>query len=92
MSDDCGFAGRPDPNPGVPPEARLRLYTRAECEGGLGGTWHANGECTRPEGGSFSAGCAHLNSSWIAKMYPWRWMIGGVLVVGGFMAWRRSRK
>lgn len=92
MSNDCGFAGRPDANPDVPLEARLRLYTRDECEGQLGGIWHANGECSRPEGGSFSAGCAHLNSSWTATLYKWRWIIGGAAVVGGYMAWRRRRK
>ena len=35
-------------------------YTRAQCEGIFGGIYHASGECTRPEGGSYSFDCASL--------------------------------
>jgi hypothetical protein len=90
--DDCGLLGRPDPNPDVPPEARIRLYTRNECEDHLKGIWFPNGECARQEGGTFSAMCAHLNSSWKASLYSWRWYIGGAVAVGGYLAWQRRRK
>lgn len=33
--------------------SQLKLYTRTECEL-IGGIWHANGECTKIEGGSYS--------------------------------------
>jgi hypothetical protein len=31
----------------------IKLYTKAECDL-LNGIWHANGECTKVEGGSYS--------------------------------------
>jgi hypothetical protein len=36
--------------------------------------------------------CAHLNSSWKASLYSWRWYIGGAVAVGGYLAWQRRRK
>ena len=39
----------------------IRKYTRAECDR-LGGIWHANGECTKPQGGSYSWDCRNVNN------------------------------
>lgn len=38
----------------------LRKYTSEEC-GLLGGKWSANGECTKPAGGSFSWDCRNVD-------------------------------
>ena len=38
----------------------LRLYTRFECENTLQGTYHANGECTKKQGGSWSWDCRNI--------------------------------
>jgi hypothetical protein len=43
-------------------DGNIRIYTRDECEGTLNGIWHANGECTKGEGGSYSYDCRYLNS------------------------------
>ena len=40
----------------------IRIYTRAECDR-LGGNWHGNGECTKPEGGSHSWDCRDVNNA-----------------------------
>ena len=87
MSSDCGLYGKPSE------DGELRLYTRKECDS-LEGTWHANGECTRPQGGSFSYDCKKLNKSLKAKAYQYKWWIGGALVVavGGYMLYRRRRR
>ena len=54
----CGILGTPsDPGAG----GGLRFYTQDECQVGLGGNYHANGECTKPEGGSYSWDCRFLN-------------------------------
>ena len=50
----CLNLGRPSP------DKSLRLYTNAECNT-LNGKFHANGECTKKEGGSFSLNCRTLN-------------------------------
>lgn len=42
-------------------DGRVRVYTREQCEGPLGGVWHGNGECTKKEGGSWSWDCRGLN-------------------------------
>jgi hypothetical protein len=38
----------------------IRIYTQAECNK-MQGNWHANGECTKKEGGSWSWDCRDLN-------------------------------
>jgi len=57
LSAMCGCYGRPNSNGG------LRIYNRDECEQGLDGIYHANGECTKKGGGSFSWDCRSLNST-----------------------------
>lgn len=52
----CGFAGYPSA------DKQLRLYTATECNT-LGGNWHANGECIKKMGGSYSWDCRGLNTS-----------------------------
>lgn len=52
----CGSYGRPSP------DGNIRLYQQSECDA-MGGTYHASGECTKKEGGSFSWDCRGLNSS-----------------------------
>lgn len=39
----------------------IRLYTRGDCDA-IGGNFHGNGECTKPQGGSFSWDCRGLNT------------------------------
>lgn len=39
---------------------QIKLYTKDECDK-LGGIWHANGECTKYEGGSFSWDNRNMN-------------------------------
>jgi hypothetical protein len=86
MDSDCGLYGRPSE------DKTMRLYKRSECDS-LGGVYHANGECSRPEGGSFSYDCSKLNKSWKAKAFEWKWWIGGAVVItGGVMLYRRRRK
>jgi hypothetical protein len=43
-------------------DGRMRVYSRQECEGSLSGIWHANGECTKGTGGSWSWECKGLNN------------------------------
>ena len=50
--DPCGTLGRSEVRGG----ATIRVYTRAECDT-LGGTFSANGECSKKTGGSFSWDC-----------------------------------
>jgi hypothetical protein len=38
----------------------LRIYTRAECDK-MNGVWHASGECTGKQGGSFSWNCRNVD-------------------------------
>ena len=52
----CGNLGKPSA------DGNTRIYTRDECEGTLNGIWHANGDCTKVEGGSYSYDCRYLNS------------------------------
>lgn len=87
MSSDCGLYGKPSE------DGETRVYSKAECDS-LKGNWFANGECHRPEGGSFSYDCKGLNKSMAAKTYQYKWWIGGALVVavGGYMYYRRRRK
>ena len=87
MSSDCGLYGKPSE------DGETRIYSKAECDS-LKGNWFANGECHRPEGGSFSYDCKKLNKSMKAKAYQYKWWIGGALVVavGGYMYYRRRRK
>ncbi len=51
----CKCYGKPSP------DGNLRLYTKEECDL-LGGEWYPNGECIKPEGGSFSYDCRFLNT------------------------------
>jgi len=39
----------------------IRVYTASECSQ-LGGNHYANGECLKPEGGSWSWDCRDLNN------------------------------
>jgi len=81
----CGLSGRPSE------DGEIRLYTRAQCER-MDGIYHANGECTRPEGGSFSYDCRKLNNDPLAILYSWKWYIGGAAAVGGVLWWRNRRR
>jgi len=46
---------------GYPSELNdIRLYRKGECDA-LSGNWVTNGECLKPEGGSFSWDCRSLN-------------------------------
>ena len=69
----------------------LRLYSAAECEA-KGGKPSGNGECTYPNGGSISWDCREVNNSSVAMLYEKRYYIGGIVLVGGFLAWRYMRK
>lgn len=52
----CGSLGTPTP------DNNLRLYNQQECNT-LGGNFHANGECIKPQGGSYSWDCRVLNTA-----------------------------
>ena len=52
----CGTSGH------ASPDGKIRLYSQAECTS-LGGNFHDNGECTHPNGGSFSWDCRKLNTA-----------------------------
>ena len=84
-SADCGWSGRPSE------DGEIRLYTRAECES-KDGIYHANGECTRATGGSFSYDCRKVNNDPLAMLWAWRWYIGGAAAVGGVLWYRRKMK
>lgn len=83
---ECGYVGQPSE------DGTLRKYSREECENAMGGLFHANGECTRPEGGSFSASCASVNDDPLDMLYRYRWWIGGAAVAGGIVYWRMSKR
>jgi hypothetical protein len=51
----CGLYGKPSS------DGNIRLYTQNECNN-LSGNWHANGECIKRTGGSFSWECRELNT------------------------------
>ena len=51
----CGNLGRPSA------DGDLRIYTRDECEGTLNGIWHADGQCSKVGGSSYSYDCRYLN-------------------------------
>ena len=54
IPEQCGGLGRSS--------GGLQLYNRGECDQ-LGGIFHGNGECTKPQGGSFSWDC-RLVGTW----------------------------
>ena len=86
MSSCGGFTGRPSDD-GI-----LRVYTRDECEG-LSGSWHANGECSRPEGGSFSYDCREINKDPMDWFVRNRYMLAaGAVVVAGGVWWSMRKK
>lgn len=80
MPDFCGYDGRSNE------DGSLRIYTEQECKD-KNGNWSANGECNRPDV-SISYACRELNSSTVAMLYQSRYMIGGVVLVGGLLAYR----
>ena len=84
----CGYDGRAGK---AGDGAEMRIYTESECTK-KGGMWHQNGECTYPNGGSISWDCREVNNDPIAKLYENRYIIGGVVVVGGLLAWRMSMR
>lgn len=59
----CKCYGKPSP------DGDLRLYTKEECTL-LGGEWYPNGECIKPEGGSFSYDCRFLNTETCSDTKP----------------------
>jgi len=67
------------------------MYSNAECTA-KGGNWHANGECYYPNGGSISYDCREVNNSPLAMLYENRYVVGGVVVVGGLLALRMSMR
>ena len=71
--------------------ADIRLYSESECTKKKG-QWHPGGECTYLKGGSISWDCREVNNDPIAKVYENRYIIGGVILVGGLLAWRMSRR
>ena len=80
----CGYDGRAGKGADGAP---IRLYTESECSK-KGVQWHQSGECTYPDGNSISYDCREVNNSPIAMVYENRYIIGGVVVVGGLMFWR----
>jgi hypothetical protein len=84
----CGYDGRAGK---AGDGAEIRIYTESECTK-KGGVWHQNGECTYPDGKSISWDCREVNNDPIAKLYENRYIIGGVVVVGGLLAWRMSMR
>ena len=67
----------------------LRLYSAEACKA-KGGNPLGNNECGYPQGGSISWDCREVNNNPIAMVYENRYYIGGVVVVGGLLAWRYS--
>ena len=79
----CGNLGRQSS------DGRIRLYNRGECDT-LGGTFHGNGECTKPQGGSFSWDCRNAGSKFNLPMVglgDWFWLgLNGTNVhIGGYL-------
>jgi hypothetical protein len=80
-----------------------RLFTTSECDE-MGGISHGNGECTKPEGGSWSWDCRNdtsspsslattmfssSSSSGSEMAISWTTLAG--LAVGGYVLYRISR-
>lgn len=82
----CDYSGFPSA------DGNIRLFTKDECEKGKHGIWHANGECTKPEGGSFSWDCRATNQDPVDMVMQKKYYIAGAVLVGGFVWWRMSRK
>lgn len=84
----------------------VRKYTREHCEQRMGGVWHANGECTRASGGSYSYSCSYLNAKepWpmimrefetlfdLSEPNTLRWVLVGTAAAGGGYAYYRMRR
>lgn len=51
LPDYCGDLGK------LSADGNIRIYTREECEQKLNGIFHASGECTKKDGGSYSWDC-----------------------------------
>lgn len=68
----------------------IRLFTEAECTQ-KGGIWHANGECTKSAGGSYSWDCRDVNNDPLDMLWQKRYYIGGAVVVGGLLYWRMRK-
>jgi hypothetical protein len=51
----CDYSGYPSAN------GELRLFSEEECQS-KGGLWHANGECSKAGGGSYSYDCRGMNT------------------------------
>ena len=79
----CGLLGYPGKGgDGVD----IRLYTESECTA-LGGKHSSTGVCS-----PFTWDCRALNKSSLAMAYQYRYHIGAVVLVGGILYWRSSRR
>ena len=79
----CGSAGRQSA------DGAIRLYNRGECDT-LGGIFHGNGECTKPQGGSFSWDCRNAGRVFNLPMVglgDWFWfgLNGSSMYIGGYI-------
>ena len=79
----CGTLGRQSG------DGRLRVYNRGECDT-LGGIFHGNGECTKPQGGSFSWDCRNAGRIWnlpLVGLGDWFWLglNGSSVYIGGYV-------
>jgi hypothetical protein len=61
--EDCGTYGYPSP------DNNIRLYNNNDCAA-LGGNSAGNGECLKPQGGSYSWDCRGLNAPITQKPVP----------------------
>jgi len=82
---ECGYLGFPSD------DSRIRMYSQTECET-LGGSFAANGECLRKEGGSFSWDCRAVNDDTMAKVYAYRYHIAVVAAIGGYLYYRNMKQ
>ncbi len=83
----CDYSGYPSA------DGNIRLFTESECAA-KGGVWavSGNGECLRPEGGSYSWDCREKNKDSLDMVYQKKYYIVGIVLAGGFLWWRMSRK
>lgn len=70
-------------------DGRLRIYTPTECAK-LGGDWYENGECLRPEGGSFSYDCASMNSDPIDIVMRHKATTAVLVAAAAYWWWNRK--
>jgi len=80
----CDYSGFPSS------DGTIRLFSQSECEK-KGGIFHASGECTKTEGGSFSWDCREKNNDPVDMVMQKKYYILAALVVGGVVLWRMRK-